>query len=195
MSPSTARALPFFAAVAALVALGAGIYGCSRDNHSDRLSDQQAGVSQAGAENLAANDTAATARVDPAQRCASGVTYELLKRELFRRAAEIRGRDIALFDRLAAAAALRVERPVVKSRDEGLGSIACGASAAIDLPPGLAVAGGRTTLAADLDYTLQPAADGTGDVLTLANADAITIPLATLGRSAAASVAPITPAA
>ena len=41
------------------------------------------------------------------------------------------------------------------------GGIACSASIALDLPPGVTVAGGRRTLAADLDYLLQPAADGT----------------------------------
>ena len=163
------------AAAAVLLLIGAGTYGCSKRNN-DKLSDTQVSGQ---------NSAAATARVDPAKRCASTQTYELLKRELFRRAAQIRGNaDPALFDRIATAAALRIERPVVTSKDEGLGSIACSASASIDLPPGLAVAGGRTSLAADLAFTLQPAADGSGDVLTFTNADAITVPLATIGRQA-----------
>ena len=168
--------MPFYGAAAALLLLvGAGTYGCSKRNN-DTLSDTQVSGQ---------NNAATTARVDPAKRCASTQTYELLKRELFRRAAQIRGNaDPALFDRIATAAALRIERPVVTSRDEGLGSIACSASATIDLPPGLAVAGGRTNLAADLAFTLQPAADGSGDVLTFTNADAITVPLATIGRQA-----------
>ena len=172
--PQAKRKMPLVGAAAAVLLLvGAGTYGCSKRNN-DRLSDTQVSGQISAA---------TTARVDPAKRCASTQTYELLKRELFRRAAQVRGNaDPALFDRIATAAALRIERPVVTSRDEGLGSIACQASATVDLPPGLAVAGGRTSLAADLAFTLQPAADGSGDVLTFTNADAITVPLATIGR-------------
>jgi uncharacterized protein YecT (DUF1311 family) len=53
----------------------------------------------------------------------------------------------------------------------------------IDLPPGVAVVGGRRTLTAEMDYALQPAADGSGDVVTLSGADAIVVPLATLART------------
>ena len=180
MSPETPpeanRKMPLLGAAAVVLLLvGAGTYGCSKRNN-DKLSDTQVSGQ---------NSAATTARVDPAKRCASTQTYELLKRELFRRAAQIRGNaDPALFDRIATAAALRIERPVVTSRDEGLGSIACRASATVDLPPGLAVAGSRTSLSADLAFTLQPAADGSGDVLMFTNADAITVPLATIGRQA-----------
>lgn len=175
--------MPFFAAAAAAVLLvGVGAYSCSKRDNNDRLSDSQV----SGIRGPSANDANGSPSVDPARRCASGKTYELLKRELFRRAAQIRGSaDPALFDRIATAAALRVERPVVTTRDEGLGSITCAATASLDLPPGLAVSGGRTSLKADLDYTLQPAADGSGDVLAFTNADAIVLPLATIGRQAA----------
>ena len=178
----------FLAATAVLV-LGA----CNKNTLSDRLDDNQ----------VAANSSSRPTALTPAKRCASTRTYDLMKHELFRRAAQLRGKDDAIFDRLAAGAALRVERPVVKSQDEGLGSIACAASIALDLPPGLAVAGGRSTLVADLDYTLLPATDGSGDVVTITNADAITVPLATLSRSGggaapaqptpAGPAAPITP--
>lgn len=175
----------YVAMAAAVVLLAGGAYTCSTKGTNDRLSDSQAGVGQQGSPTATTASTR-TAAGEPAKRCASGSTYALLKRELFRRAAQIRGHDDALFDRIAAAAAIRVERPIVTSNDEGLGSIACGATASLDLPPGLAVAGGRTSLTADLGYALQPAADGSGDVMVLSNADAITIPLATLGRSGVA---------
>ena len=188
MPTAASRTLPWIAATAALLALGGGLYGCSKQGESDRLSDAQAEAAQGAAENLSDNAVERAAALDPATRCASGATYTLLKRELFRRAAQIRGKDDAMLARVASAAALRVERPIVRSRDEGLGSIACAASAALDQPPSLVVAGGRTSLTADLDYTLQPAADGSGDVLTLTNADAITVPLATVGRSVTSPV-------
>ena len=46
----------------------------------------------------------------------------------------------------------------------------------------MAVVGGRRTLTSDVDYTVQPAADGSGNVVLLRNADAIIAPLATLAR-------------
>ena len=44
-------------------------------------------------------------------------------------------------------------------------------------------------LTSDVDYTIQPAADGSGKVVLLRNADAIIAPLATLARSRAAAAA------
>jgi uncharacterized protein YecT (DUF1311 family) len=44
------------------------------------------------------------------------------------------------------------------------------------------IVGGRRTLTADVDYTIQPAADGSGNVVVLRNADAIISSLATLAR-------------
>ena len=61
-------------------------------------------------------------------------------------------------------------------------AVNCSGSLSLDLPPGLAVVGGRRTLSADVDYTVQPAADGSGNVVLLRNADAIVTPLATLAR-------------
>ena len=193
MSPATSRALPWIAGAVALLGVAGGMYGCSKHGADDRLSDAQAGAASVGPDNMADNAIERAAAVDPQTRCASPATYALLNRELFRRAAQIRGKDDAQFDRIATAASLRVERPVVRSRDEGLGSIACSASVSLDLPPGLAVAGGRASLTADLDYTLQPAADGSGDVVTLTNADAITVPLATIGRTSQPARDPLAP--
>lgn len=177
--------MPAYLAMGGAVVLLCGLaYTCSTKHVSDRLSDQQAEVTASAPEKTAAN--VQQSAPDPGRRCASAHSYDLVKRELFHRAALIRGRDDALFDRIASAAALRIERPLVTSRDEGLGSIACSADAAIDLPPGVTVAGGRTSLGASIGYTLQPTADDGGDAVALTNADAITVPLATIGRGAGA---------
>jgi hypothetical protein len=138
-----------------------------------------------GAENASASAD------DPEKRCASRATYDLIKRELFRRAAQVRGSDQAAFDRLAALASVRMERPVMVSEDPDKGSVSCSGSLALDLPPGVAVVGGRRSLSADVDYGLQRAADGSGQVLTLSNADAIITPLATLGRTAQQPATPV----
>lgn len=171
----------------AIILVTTGVAACSRRENGDRLSDNQvSGLTNAG--NVASTVTKVA---DPAKRCASGPTFELLKRELFRRAAALRsGGDPALFDRIATAASLRVGQPAVTSGDEGLGSVACTAKASLDLPPGLTVAGGRSSLSANVDYTLQPTGNGGGDTLTIGNGDAIIVPLATIARSASPAAQP-----
>lgn len=131
---------------------------------------------------------------DPRQVCAAQSTYDQIKRELFRRAAALRGSDRAAFDKLAAYAVVRIDRPLLGSEDEETGAVACTGSLTLDLPPGVAVVGGRRTLVADIGYTVQDAADGNGPVLTLTNADAVITPLATLARAAGLPVDPLAPA-
>jgi uncharacterized protein YecT (DUF1311 family) len=152
--------------VAALILRGRG-------TEDDRLTDNQVTAS----------------REDPEQRCAGQATYDRIKRELFRRAAAVRGSDQAAFDKLAGYAAVRMEAPVVRDEDEKVGSVTCSGTLSLDLPPGVAVVGGRRTLTAEIGYTVQPAADGSGDVVTLTDADPIITPLATLARVGGASTA------
>jgi uncharacterized protein YecT (DUF1311 family) len=144
---------------------------------------------------LTADQPIANASNDPEKRCSSSRTYDLIKRDLFRRAAQVRGADQAAFDSLAAHAAIRMERPVMEREDEDRGAVFCSGALSLDLPPGVAVVGGRRTLAADIDYSLQRAADRSGEVLTLSNADAIITPLATLARTGAPQppAAPLSP--
>ena len=155
------------------------VFASTRSGNSDKLSDEQ---------------VAGRAVTDPEKACASQHTYDLIKRELFRRAAQVRGTDQAAFDRLAAYSVNRMDAPMLKSHDEDLGIVRCTGSLALDLPPGVAVVGGRRTLTADIEYAIQPAADGSGNVLTLSNADAIITPLATLARVGAPAGQPLTPA-
>ncbi len=151
----------------------------SRSAEQDKLSDAQAAGAGASA---------------PAKRCASQATYDRIKLELFRRAAQVRTSDQAVFDRLSAFASVRMERPVLRSQDQELGTVRCAGRLSLDLPPGVAVVGGRRTLSADVDYVLQPAADGSGDVVILEGADPIIIPLATLARTGETAAAPTVPA-
>ena len=96
----------------------------------------------------------------------------------------MRGSDQAAYDRISSSAVIRMENPVIESEDGTTGAVHCSGSLSLDLPPGLAVVGGRRTLNADVDYTVQQAADGSGPVVLLSNADAIVTPLATLARVA-----------
>ena len=145
-------------------------FASGRNSNQDKLTGTQVTSTQAAAK--------------PEKRCASQATYDLIKRELFRRAAQLRGSDQAAYDKLAAYAVVRMENPVVEGESNETGAVNCSGSLSLDLPPGVAVVGGRHTLMSDLDYTLQPAADGSGAVVLLRNADAIVTPLATLARVA-----------
>ncbi|HET9355071.1 MAG TPA: hypothetical protein VFO42_02780, partial [Sphingomicrobium sp.] len=127
----------------------------------------------------------------PEKRCSSPRTYDAIKRELFRRAAATRGADRSAFDQVAAYSSLRVESPLLKDRDSDIGTLNCSARIALDLPPGTEVVGGRRTLSADIDYVLQQATDGSGDVVMIEGADPITVPLATLARVGGATTGPI----
>ena len=144
-------------------------------SNDDRLTDEQA---------------AGTDAASPETRCASQATYDRVKNELFRQAAQLRKSDAAAFDRLSAHASVRMERPLMRSQDAGTGSVRCAGRLSLDLPPGLSVVGGRRTLSADIDYVLQAAADGSGDVVMLEGADPIIVPLATLARTAQPPAAP-----
>ncbi|HEX3422754.1 MAG TPA: hypothetical protein VHS33_05060 [Sphingomicrobium sp.] len=146
-------------------------FAAMRSSDQDKLS-----------QNEVAQSEQQTKAPSPEKRCASNRTYDLIKRELFRRAAQLRGSDQAAFDQLSGFAVVRMENPVMESQDNSTGAVNCSGSVSLDLPPGVGIVGGRQTLTADVDYTVQPAADGSGDVVVLRNAESIVAPLATLER-------------
>jgi len=163
--------------VGGLLLLGAILFGLSLTRSgpgSDAVGKDSEGESE---------QTAAAA--DPEARCAAPATYDLIKRELFRQAATTRGSDQAAFDQLSGYSALRVTKPVLREQDAGLERVSCQADVALDLPPGVQVVGGRRSLTASIGYNLQPAADRSGDVVTLSGAEGIVVPLATLARTGA----------
>jgi uncharacterized protein YecT (DUF1311 family) len=156
----------------------------TRNADQDKLTRNE--LAQGGA----GQEQAQPAKASPEKLCASKETYDLIKRELFRRAAQLRGSDEAAFDQLAAYAVVRMENPVLESRDSSTGGVSCSGTLSLDLPPGVAVVGARRTLNADVDYTVQPAADKSGNVVLLRNADTIIGPLATLARVSQATPSP-----
>jgi hypothetical protein len=168
------------AVVGGIILLLLAYVGLGRNGGTDqdRLSDDQ---------------VAGTSASDPEKSCGSQATYDLIKRELFRRAAQVRGSDQGAFDRLSAYSVVRMEAPMLRSHDEDVGTIQCSGSLAIDLPPGVAVVGGRRTLSADIGYTIQNSADGNGKVVTLSDADAVITPLATLARVGQPTGEPLRP--
>lgn len=167
MKRPTPAVIAGIAAAAVLLLVVIVLLVRSGGGNQDRLSDEE-------------SETAAAQ--GPAERCSSSRTYDAIKRELFRQAARIRGSDQAAFDRIGTHAAVRMERPVLRSEDEGLGTVGCSGLLVLDLPPGVAVVGGRSNLSAEINYVIQRAADGSGDVLMLDGADPIIVPLATMAR-------------
>ena len=140
-----------------------------------------------------AGDSATTKPESMEKWCGAQATYDAMKRELFRRAAQVRGSDEHAYARLSDFALLRINAPVASGIDDQLESVTCNGTAVLSLPPGVEVAGGRKSLSGDVEYSIQPAADGTGNAVRLGNVDAIVVPLATITRIAAPQPAPAAP--
>ena len=168
MSATTAALI----AVAVLILLAAVWYlGANRNPDQDKLSNPQ--VEQQAEQ------------ADAGKRCSARAIYDLAKRELFVRAAQQRGSDQDTYTEIAAAAVLRVDNPVLENEDQANGALNCSGTFYLDLPPGVVAGGGRHSLMADMDYTIQPAGDGRGDAVLLRNADALIAALVTLTRISA----------
>ena len=121
-----------------------------------------------------------TAQAEPSDRCGSRTVFDEIKRELFRQAAAARGSDAAAFDKIATYSNVRMESPVL--RDEGTGGVTCNGTLTLDLPPGVAAAGSRRSLSADILYTVEA-----GGGVTVSNAGEIVTPLAALAKTAEGS--------
>ncbi|HYW15130.1 MAG TPA: hypothetical protein VE891_03110 [Allosphingosinicella sp.] len=114
--------------------------------------------------------------------CASDATYDRLKELVFDEAARIRNSDPRNLDPLAAAAVVRMEEPVVKSRDEELNVTVCSGRFILELPPGAENAfDGKRRLEAEVEYAAQAAVDGSGLVYQMDGAEPIIYRLATFG--------------
>jgi hypothetical protein len=115
------------------------------------------------------------ARKGPGQAaCASNATYARLKEVAFEEAVRVRAADPANLDMLAAHSVVRMENPVVMSRDEELNVTVCSGRFILELPPGAEAAfGGQRRLSADIEYAAQAAADGSGLVYELRGAEPV----------------------
>ncbi|HEX8469095.1 MAG TPA: hypothetical protein VF620_14955 [Allosphingosinicella sp.] len=114
--------------------------------------------------------------------CASDATYDRLKELVFDEAARIRNSDPRNLDPLAAAAVVRMEAPVVKSRDDELNVTVCSGRFILELPPGAENAfDGKRRLDAEVEYAAQAAVDGSGLVYQMDGAEPIIYRLATFG--------------
>jgi hypothetical protein len=129
-------------------------------------------------------ELAAAQRERIRKACASDGTYARLKELVFDEAARIRKSDPRNLDPLAAAAVVRMEDPVVKSRDEALNVTVCGGRFVLELPPGAENAfDGERRLTAQVEYAAQAALDGSGLVYQMDGAEPIIYRLATFGMN------------
>lgn len=120
-----------------------------------------------------------------AKGCSGGAVAAALKRALFAQALEIRGKDEEAYRQIEGRAVIRMENEALE--EELADGLACTASVAIDLPPGIVANGRQRNMMADVDYLV--AADGSG--VALRNAPALANLLATLSRSNNAITAPL----
>ncbi|MDB5662733.1 MAG: hypothetical protein JWN59_1071 [Sphingomonas bacterium] len=121
-----------------------------------------------------------TAERDRIRRgCASEITYQRLKELAFDEARRIRNAESANLERLAAASVIRMEEPLVKSRDDKLNVTVCTGRLILELPAGSEAAfGGERRLSANVEYAAQAAADGSGLVYQMDGAEPIIYRLA-----------------
>jgi hypothetical protein len=133
------------------------------------------GLSLATRENSREAAKIEEARKDATQdACASRDTFLGLKQLVFQQASPGRTADPVNFDVLSASAFARMENPVVASTDERLGLTACRGRFILELPPGAERAfNGDRRLAADVEYEVQAAADGSGPVYRMRGAEGI----------------------
>ena len=132
------------------------------------------------------------------QACGSAQTYERLKALAFDEVDKVRVGGSPILDRIAANTTVRMESPVVKSRDQELDITVCAGHLVMALPPGLRdTFDGRALLEADVEYSAQEAVDGSGLVYQMKGAEPIIYRLAALtlpgagGRQAPAPAASV----
>ena len=136
----------------------------------DKLDDNA--LASAAGERAAAPDT----------RCTAQSAQQEVKRQLFARAAEIRGSNADDYASIAGFALFTIDSAAPDLAAAASQMVECRGNATLRLPAGLRVAGGRTTLFGDIGYTIAPGARGT---VTLGQSDSIAIPLATLTQKRA----------
>lgn len=127
--------------------------------------------------------------------CASSVTYDRLKVVMFEKAAQIHGGRTDVLNNVEAASVVRMENPVVRSRDETLNVTVCAGQFVLELLPGAERAfNGDRRLRADVEYSAQQAVDGSGPVYQVQGVEPIVYRLATLGgRQQGATAGPPPP--
>lgn len=111
--------------------------------------------------------------------CTSATVSGLLRQELFRRAAQIRGSDGVAFERIASFSLIRFHSVLTKASGTS-GKVQCDAFVALDLPPGLSADGGLRSFTGNVAYSLQSADSSNGPGLELITHELLISRLATV---------------
>jgi len=161
-------------AVAALVIVIAAAFALSSPRGSRLKVDEGATSNETAARAPELDGPSRTAT----QLCSSSAGFQQLKAAAFQEAIRVRG-EPAILQRLAASSVVRMENPALTSEDSETGAATCAGRLVIELPPGAERGfGGQRRLAADVEYTAQPGANGGAAVYRLVNADALVSSLA-----------------
>jgi len=128
------------------------------------------------------NRRTAVRSINPAETCVSRSAHDLVKQELVRRAGQLHRGDRALFGQLVADSFVRIDSTLAASVEEATGTVNCKALVVVLAPPGTQLGGGRSSLTAEIDYSLKPAGQGERGEVALADADPLARQLATLAR-------------
>lgn len=106
--------------------------------------------------------------------CESGIAHGQIKDMIFERAQQQYGGDPGPLDSLRKAVGVRMQYPMLRAVRQDVGRTDCGGHLVLDLPPSVHAAfDGRPALEADVEYAIQPAADGSGNVAQITGADQI----------------------
>ena len=162
---------------ALIIAASLATLACGPRN-KDKLEDNELATAEGGKRAGGAEDT----------RCTARTSQDEVKRQLFARAAEIRGSNGDNYQRIAGFALIQIDGATPVTAGSAGGLVECRGHATLRLPSGLKVAGGRTTLGGDIGYSVGAGQRGT---VTLGQSDTIAIPLATLIQNRAAARAPV----
>ena len=147
------------------------------------ISEPMPGVGGGRARDVQDHVPAAAATYNLGNVCSSAGASGLIKRELFRRAAYLRGADREEFDRLASASLLKLDAAATAKTSPDAKMVSCKASIALTLPPGVTVSGGERGLIDTVGYAVIRGDGGRRATLRLADADKAVGLLAALTRT------------
>jgi len=121
------------------------------------------------------NDMATAADPQAAEAlCGDEAVYRQISDTIFSKAIEQVDGSPAALTNLKKAVAVRVQYPLLRGGDLVLKRTDCSGHIILDLPPNVRPAfDGARTLEADVDFSVQPAADGNGNVVTADGIDRI----------------------
>jgi hypothetical protein len=122
----------------------------------------------------------ASVQADPTKTCVLQSTVDAIKAELFRRAAQSRGRDSDAYARIAGFSLLRIDAPSVVREDDQRHVLDCTGIADLELPPQIILAAEGTMLSGPIDYSVQLDASGNPTGVVVGDAGFIVGPLATI---------------